>query len=106
MGKHGAGMLLANMDESGEISVYHVEGGGLAFSFGPEDEEDEDQDFMLHQGFAVGDAGMYLASARGSNVMLWQLSDNGTSSTIPALKGTFTAHLETVVQVGSFCTHQ
>lgn len=89
-------MLLAHMDECGAISVYHVGCGDMAYCFGPEDDGDEADDIMEHQGFVVGDAGLYLASAHGQDLMVWQLG-----SSKPTLKGTITAHQATVVQVRS-----
>lgn len=87
-------MLLAHMDEFGEVSVYHVGGGDMAYCFGPEHNGDEAEDIMVHQGFAVGDSGLYLASAHDQDVLLWQLGSDK-----PTLRGTITAHQAKIVQV-------
>jgi hypothetical protein len=93
-----AGLLLAHMDDYGVISVYHVGGGDCAYCFGP-DEDDDDDKMMEHQGFAVGDSGLYLASAHGQDILMWSLG-----SSKPTLKGSITAHQAQVVQVAPHCS--
>ena len=90
-------MLLAHMDQFGEISVYHVGGGDIAYSFGPGD-NDETEEAMSHQGFATGDCGFYLASAHGQDIHLWQLGSNR-----PTLKGIISSHRSRVVKVRGAC---
>ena len=92
--------MLAHMDTFGEITVYDLGAGDIAYCFCPEDSKDESEDVMAHQGFAIGDSGFYLASAHGQDILLWQLG-----STTPSLKGRITAHRARVVRVrGSYAT--